>query len=89
MEALKAKRVDSSDEEEPKMKKAKAKESNNGGLKGEAMGGSESELCTSVLHFYINNGEERRRMGNLFAKSVEPFTLRQFSREKFLVGEKF
>lgn len=50
MEALKVKRVDSSDELEPKMKKAKDKKSNNGGLKGEAMRGSESELCTSVLH---------------------------------------
>lgn len=55
MEDLKVKRVDSSDEEEPKMKKAKSKKRSNGGLRGEAMGGAESELCTSVLHFYIYN----------------------------------
>lgn len=54
MEDLKAKRVDSSDEEEPKRKKAKAKDINNGGLKGDAMGGSDSELGFSVLHFYMN-----------------------------------
>ena len=54
MEDLKAKRVDSSDEKEPKTKKAKAKDINNGGLKGDAMGGSDSELGFSVLHFYMN-----------------------------------
>ena len=75
MEALKVKRVDSSEDEEHKTKKEKTNESNNGGFKGEAMGGTQSELCTSVLHYiyiYIYRLKKSRPFyfGAIFLRKV-------------------